>query len=240
MRLGFYVNPLVKLRKRNGLGEPEPAVFASLAMSAGAQVVLVGWSKSGGLITERDIKVIRDVIHGDFIAVIPCDEASIDFTVKLRPAGVILVSGGWNGKDDIQPVQMEVDASNVSTIAHSYKAASVSASIFIDPIPSSVKAAAKAGLAGVVIDAAAYADALTDSEAEKELCRIEDAVLAAQKFSLIPAIINHLDYRNLAPIARIRFIEDVYCGQAIISRALMKGIDQAVTEMISLIERSCN
>ena len=42
MRFGFYLNPIVRLRDRGMLGEPEPAVVAGLAAAAGAQYILAG------------------------------------------------------------------------------------------------------------------------------------------------------------------------------------------------------
>jgi pyridoxine 5-phosphate synthase len=44
-----------------------------------------------------------------------------------------------------------------------------------------------------------------------------------------------LDYRNTAPIAALPFIEELSIGHAVISRAVLVGLDQAVREMLAIV-----
>ena len=45
-----------------------------------------------------------------------------------------------------------------------------------------------------------------------------------------------LDYRNTAPIASIPFIEELSIGHAVISRAALIGLDNAVREMMAIVK----
>ena len=45
-----------------------------------------------------------------------------------------------------------------------------------------------------------------------------------------------LDYRNTAPIAALPFIEELSIGHAVISRAVLVGLDQAVREMLNIVK----
>ena len=45
-----------------------------------------------------------------------------------------------------------------------------------------------------------------------------------------------LDYRNAGPIAALPFIEELSIGHAVISRAVLVGLDQAVREMVAIVK----
>jgi len=218
--------------------EPEPAVVAALATGAGTQVVLAGWTKSGGLLTERDIRLTREVVHGDLVVVAPLNAENIEPVVRFRPEGVMLVASGWKGDKMAGPVQLEVDASEIADAVSAYRAAGVLPSALVEPDAAALKIAARCGLAGVVLDASGYTGARTDEEAEDQLSKLNDSAMAAQKFGLLPAAAHGLNYRNIGPVAGIRFIEELYVGGAVIARALVVGLDRAIAEMLAVINHN--
>jgi len=239
MRLGLYLNSLARLRNPDSACEPEPAVIAALAMSFGAQLILAGWIPSGGLLTERDIRLIREVVHGDLIIVTPLDGGLVESVVKLHPEGVMIVASGWDGIRDFRPIQMEVNADEIGLVAAEYKTAGVQPSVLIEPDADSVKATARKGLSGVTLDASLYAAARTDEDAQSALDKLADAALASHKFGLVTAVGHGLTYQNVGPVAALRYVEELYVGRSIIVRAIMNGMDRAIGDIMNAIDRNC-
>ncbi|NQT35140.1 pyridoxine 5'-phosphate synthase [bacterium] len=237
MRLGFYINHLARLRDPEKSGDLEPAVLASLALTSGAQLILAGWTKTGGLINERDIRLIRELIHGDLVVIAPLGEEMVEQVIKFQPQGVILVASGWDGVRDFRPLQMEIDAEEITAVASEYKTSGVQPFALLEPEAAAAKTAARCSLTGIVYDASQYSGALNDEEAEAALYRLEDSALAANKFGLVTAIGHGLTYQNVGPVAGLRFVDDLYIGRSIATRALLTGIERAVGEMVSTIDR---
>ena len=237
MRLGFYLNSVARLRDPEKGGEPEPAVVASLAMSAGAHAILAGWSKSGGVLKERDIRLIRELIHGDLVLIAPLGEDLVEPVIKFKPEGVILVASGWDGIRDFRSLQMEVDANEISTVTSLYRAAGVTTNVLLDPDPNALKVAVRCEVSGVVLDASQYGAARSDEEAEAALDKLADSAMMSHKFGMVTAVSHGLNYQNIGPIAALHYIEELYVGRAIVARALINGIDRAVSEIMNTIDR---
>lgn len=240
MRFGFYINPVARLRNEEKTGEPEPVIIASLAETAGAEIILAGWLPGNGNLTDRDLTLIREIIHCDLLIVTPLDGASIEPVARFRPVGVILVAAGWDGIRSPKTIQPEIEKDEIATIASAYKAAGIQVSAFTDSDLSSLKSIARCGLDGVTIDCTNYASARTDEEAESTIDQLTNAVMAASKFGLVPSLGKGLNYRNIGPIAGIKYVDEIYIGRSIVNRSLVVGIQQSITDMITLIHRSRN
>jgi len=238
MRLGFYINPIAQLRDSERVKEPEPAIISSQALFSGAQIIIAGWTQSGGLLSERDLRVLREVIHGDLFILAPLGEEHIEAVIKFRPEGVILVSSGWDGIRDFHHVQVEVDSEQMASQASIYKVAGIQTFALIEPEPNNIKTIARCDLTGVVIDTSEYAAAGSIKEAEETIEKLADTALAANKFELVTAAGHGLNYQNVGPIAGLRYIEEILVGRSIVARSVSTGIQSAVKEMVNTIDRN--
>ncbi|MDP8228704.1 MAG: pyridoxine 5'-phosphate synthase, partial [Candidatus Electryoneaceae bacterium] len=135
MRIGFYINSVIRLRDDTHR-EPEPALIAGLAEASGAQVILVGWTSSEVFLTEGDLYLIREVVQGDLIIVAPLVEQCVETIIKLHPDRVILVGAGWDGIRKANTVQPGINSEEISSISAAYRAGGVSVSLFLDPVVS--------------------------------------------------------------------------------------------------------
>jgi len=233
MRIGYYINPIARLREGHTSGIPDPAVAAALAESAGVQIVLAGWAQSSGLLTERDILMTRELVRGDLIVVAPLKEELVDTVLKFHPDGVVLVDGSWDGARPARPILVEADSDRIGATGSAYRSAGIPAALMIEPNAQAVKTMARLNISGVVLDCSTYAAARNEKDAGAALDRISDAALAAGKFGLMAAAAHGLTAQNFSPVATIRYIEEIYFGQWISSRALFVGLDRACREVIS-------
>jgi pyridoxine 5-phosphate synthase len=133
-------------------------------------------------------------------------------------------------------------------------------SLFIDPEPHQIEAAAALGAEFVEIHTGAYANLADQDLAERyltgvdspralaaakvkpgeataaELRKIRDAVKAARALGLKPNAGHGLNYGNVAPIAALAAIQWLHIGHAIVARAISVGMGRAVSEMLALVD----
>jgi len=81
-----------------------------------------------------------------------------------------------------------------------------------------------------------FCEARNEKDRQKELSRIVDAAKAAAKLGLGVAAGHGLNYENVRPIARIKEIDELNIGHAIVARAVLVGLERAVREMIQLMQ----
>ncbi len=233
MRIGFYINPVARLREQHPSGLPDPALAAALAESAGAQVILAGWAPGSGILNERDILLTRELVRGDLFVVTALREDTVESILKFHPDGVILIDTTWDGVRQGRSIPIDADADLVAAICSSFKAAAVPAAVMIEPNAQAVRTAARIGASGVVIDCSIYAAARTEKDAEESIDRISSAAMAAGKFGMVASAARGLTSANVSPVSRLSYIEELYFGQSIVARALLVGLDASIRELIA-------
>jgi pyridoxine 5-phosphate synthase len=83
----------------------------------------------------------------------------------------------------------------------------------------------------VVLNSRGYAVTTLERESREELDRIESAARIARKLGLRVRLAHGLHLRNLAPLARLKDVNDVEVGHGLASRAFFIGLEAAVREL---------
>jgi pyridoxine 5-phosphate synthase len=112
--------------------------------------------------------------------------------------------------------------------------AGIRVSLFVDPEPRQLEAAAAIGAPVVEIHTGAYADAAEHRHAA-EFERVAAAAAYAQQLGLTVHAGHGLHYGNVPPVAGIAEIVELNIGHAIVARAVFDGIAAAVAEMKRLM-----
>lgn len=110
-------------------------------------------------------------------------------------------------------------------------AAGIQVSLFIDADEAQINAAAEVGAPFIEIHTGCYANAETDAEQAKELARIASAATLAARLGLKVNAGHGLTYHNVKAIAALPEMHELNIGHAIIGRAVMTGLKEAVAEM---------
>ena len=111
-------------------------------------------------------------------------------------------------------------------------------SLFIDPDEHQVRAAVELGAPAVELHTGAYANAAPDSAARAaELTRLRDAAELAWSLGLQVNAGHGLNYENLRPmLAAVPHLAELNIGHAIVCRAVFFGLENAVREMLVLMQ----
>ncbi|HID96175.1 MAG TPA: pyridoxine 5'-phosphate synthase [Candidatus Latescibacteria bacterium] len=111
-------------------------------------------------------------------------------------------------------------------------------SLFIDPDLKQVKEASRLQADYVELHTGGYANARNLIEETEQLGRLKDMAMAGEKLGLGVKVGCGLTYQNVARIIEVPQIEEISIGHAIISRALLVGMEKAVRDMIELVRQA--
>lgn len=106
--------------------------------------------------------------------------------------------------------------------------------MFIAPDFNQIKASKRVGATHVELHTGYYANAGSAAARHEELEKLRSMAYAANKFGLRVNAGHGLNYQNTAAIAKIEFVDELNIGHAIVSRAVLVGIETAVRDMVSL------
>jgi pyridoxine 5-phosphate synthase len=114
--------------------------------------------------------------------------------------------------------------------------------LFIVPDLKDLDAASAVGADAVELHTGAYAEcwkgAQTGSGLSDQLGRLRRAAAHGRSLGLAVHAGHGLTYENVTPVAAIAEIEELNIGHSIVSRAVLVGIERAVSEMKAIVTRA--
>jgi pyridoxine 5-phosphate synthase len=234
-RLGVNIDHVATLRQARGGTDPDTIAAAVLVELAGADGIVVHLREDRRHIQDRDLQLLRDIIHTKLDMEMAADDAMAKIALTVKPDMVTLVperrqelttEGGLDAaghKDRIQ---------QVVALLHN---GGIPVSLFIEPDLAQVKAAHKISADFVELHTGRYANAKRAKEADAEVEAITQAARLAYKLGLGVNAGHGLNYQNVKRLTHVPEIVEYNIGHSIIARAVLVGLDQAVREMKALL-----
>jgi len=128
-------------------------------------------------------------------------------------------------------------ASHMSRRVKTLQDAGCMVSLFIDAASDQIKAAHDSGAEFIEIHTGHYADATLPSAMDHEYNKIIEGINYARSLGLRVNVGHGLNYLNTQRLVPIDAIEEFSIGHSIIARAVLVGLDQAVREMLDIIQK---
>ncbi len=235
IKLAVNVDHVATLREARGTSEPDPVLAAGICELAGAEGIVVHLREDRRHIQDRDVRLLRQTVKTKLNLEMGATEEIIKFALDIQPDMVTLVpekrkelttEGGLNVAGQKKKLKMVIDRMND---------AGIPVSLFVDPDSRQIGAAKDAGATFVEIHTGRYSDAAGEEERDQEYELIAAAAEEAYEAGLRVNAGHGLNYFNTARIASLETIEELSIGHAIMARAIMVGLDQAVREMLGLM-----
>jgi pyridoxine 5-phosphate synthase len=235
IKLAVNVDHVATLREARGTSEPDPVLAAGICELAGAEGIVVHLREDRRHIQDRDVRLLRQTVKTKLNLEMGATDEIIKFALDIQPDMVTLVpekrkelttEGGLNVAGQKKKLKM--------VIAQLYNAG-IPVSLFIDPDSRQIGAAKDVGATFVEIHTGRYSDAAGEEERDQEYELIAAAAEEAYEIGLRVNAGHGLNYFNTARIASLETIEELSIGHAIMARAIMVGLDQAVREMLDLM-----
>jgi pyridoxine 5-phosphate synthase len=235
--LGVNIDHVATLRQARRSRTPDPLLAALLAEQAGADSITLHLREDRRHIQDHDVERFAASLTTRMNLEMAATGAMLAIATRVRPADVCLVperreelttEGGLDVAAQRRPL-----AESVAALA----AAGIRTSLFIDPEPRQIEAAAAVGAPVVELHTGAYAEAHGERRAH-ELHRLASAARSAAAVGLVVNAGHGLDYHNVGPVAALPEIVELNIGYAIVGRALFSGLDAAVREMKRLMREA--
>ena len=233
--LGVNIDHVATLRQSRGTRYPEPLQAAIESEQAGADAITVHLREDRRHIQERDVEMIRAVILTRLNLEMAVTDEMLAIAERVRPQDCCMVPERREELTTEGGLDVAGQIDRVGEACVRMAEAGVRVSLFIDPDPVQVDAAARCGAPVIEIHTGRYADAASSAERDQEFERIVAAVNHGVSLGLQVNAGHGLNYQNVQSISRLHQIRELNIGHAIIARALFTGLQDAVREMKRLM-----
>ncbi|WP_312041554.1 pyridoxine 5'-phosphate synthase [Erwinia sp.] len=236
--LGVNIDHVATVRNARGTHYPDPVQAAFVSEQAGADGITVHLREDRRHITDRDVRLLRQTIQTRMNLEMAVTDEMVDIACEIKPHFCCLVpekreevttEGGLDVAGQLEKITFAVSR---------LKEAGIQVSLFIDPDHRQIDAAMASGAPYIEIHTGAYAEAEEGAIRDAEFRRIKDAAAYAHDKGLKVNAGHGLTYHNVQPIAALPQMHELNIGHAIIGRAVMSGLADAVSEMKALMREA--
>ena len=235
-KLGVNIDHVATIRQARGGSEPDPVAAAVIAELAGADGITVHLREDRRHIQDRDLKILRQTVKTRLNLEMAATAEMLAIACAVKPEICTLVPEKRQELTTEGGLDVRIHQENLTDVVEKLQEGGMIVSLFIDPDPDQVKAASKAGADYVEIHTGSFAEARGYRAQDGELRKIENAIKLAAKLGLGVNAGHGLNYSNIKMVAALGGIEEFNIGHAIISRAVLVGLDRAVREMMDLVK----
>jgi pyridoxine 5-phosphate synthase len=234
IRLGINIDHVATVRQARRAQYPDPVHAALLAEQAGADSITVHLREDRRHIQDRDVRSLRALLQTRMNLEMALTAQMLDLACELKPADCCLVPEKREEVTTEGGLDVAAQIPSLTGAAQRLAAAGVRLSLFIDPDPRQVEAAARIGAPAIELHTGAYADSSGAAQAA-ELSRLHGCAQLGARLGLSVHAGHGLNYHNVQPVAAIREIVELNIGHAIVARAIFTGLAAAVRDMKALM-----
>ncbi len=231
LRLGVNIDHVATVRQARKGHHPDPVTAAALAIIGGADGITVHLREDRRHIQERDVRLVRQTITARLNLEMAAVDAMTRFALEVKPDEATLVPEKREELTTEGGLDLLAHEKSVTEIAHRLIDAGILVSLFIDPNPRQVEAAHRIKAHAIELQTGRYSEAKSRQERKDRLIELEEAALLAHQMGLKVHAGHGLDYNNVQPVAAIPHVEELNIGHSIVSRAILVGFEQAVSQM---------
>jgi len=233
-KLGVNIDHVATLREARGGIEPDPVAAALICEQAGCDSIVAHLREDRRHIKDRDIRELRKAVHTRLNLEMSIETSIVEIAKKVLPHQATLVPERRQELTTEGGLSITGMSGKIQNVIESLKEKGIEVSVFIDPDKRQIRAARKIGVDIIEIHTGKYSLALAENTIDREYKKIKEATELALSLGMVVNAGHGLNYRNVRRIARIKGINELNIGHAIISRAVFTGLYKAVKEMKAL------
>lgn len=237
MLLGVNIDHVATIRQARLGADPDPVMAATLAILGGADGITLHLREDRRHIQERDLKLLKDVVPCELNLEMAATKEMIGIALKAKPDLVTLVPEKRQELTTEGGLDVASQKKTVREAVSRIRDAGIPVSLFINPDRDDIEISKLTGADMVEIHTGMYANA-KKKKREEELARVIKAVEHALKAGLRVNAGHGLNYHNVSGVSSIQGLRGLYIGHSIISRAVLIGMEKAVSDMKELINKA--
>lgn len=234
IELGVNIDHVATLRQQRFTTYPDPVRAAVVAEEAGADLITLHLREDRRHIQDADVGAIRAVLRTRMNLECAVTTEMLEIACKAKPHDVCLVPERREELTTEGGLDVIGRFDSVRDAVNRLHDAGIRTSLFIDPDPAQIDAAARTGATVIELHTGAYAEAVGPAE-QAELERIRVSAAHGVGLGLRVNAGHGLHYENVNAVAALPGIAELNIGHAIIARAVFDGLEKAVRDMKALL-----
>lgn len=233
--LGVNIDHVATVRQARRTYEPDPVWAAALAELGGADGITLHLREDRRHILDRDLNVLRETVTVKLNLEMACDREVLEIACRVKPEQATLVPERREEITTEGGLDVAGQRDRVAEVTRRLQDDGISVSLFLDPDPGQIEAAAAMGADAVELHTGQYALARPGADQQKELETLTAAGAQIRQAAMTLHAGHGLTYRNVGPIAAMDQMHELNIGHSIVARAIMVGFEKAVREMKRLV-----
>ena len=230
--LGVNIDHIATVRNARGGVWPCPVEAALIAEDNGADGITAHLREDRRHIKDADMRRLALSIGTRLNFEMAVTDEMVSIACEIGPAHSCLVPEKREELTTEGGLDVLGQFQRVASATQRLTQAGIDVSLFIDPDPAQLKAAADAGAPTVELHTGAYA------EGRETIEQLAEAVAYGRELGLVVNAGHGLDLNNVAAVAALPGMHELNIGYSIVGRALYVGLPAAVTEMRQAIDQA--
>jgi pyridoxine 5-phosphate synthase len=211
--------------------EPDPVAFALACEAAGADSITMHLREDRRHVQDSDVQRAREQIATRLNLEMACTPEMIAYALKLKPDSVCLVPESREEITTEGGLDVVGQKERVGEVVAAMTEAGIATSLFIDPDPAQIEAAAELKSPWIELHTGAYANAYHHEGRARELEILRTGAEMGHRLGLTVNAGHGINYTNVAEVVTLPHLHELNIGHSIICRALLVGIAAAVKEI---------
>ena len=233
-RLHVNIDHVATLRQARREAFPDPVEWALRAEAAGALGITCHLRQDRRHIQDADVARLRERIATRLNLELSLAPEIVEIALTSGADAFCLVPENRAEVTTEGGLDVRGEAARLAETVPALAARGGEVSLFIDPDPAQVRAAAEVGAQFIELHTGRYALS-RGAEREAEFARLTRAGALARELGLRLNAGHGLDYDNAGPVAALEGVEELNIGFAIVAEAVFSGVERAVSRMATLI-----
>ena len=219
---------------------PDPVHAAMACESAGADGIVFHLRQDRRHITDRDVRLLKQTVHGRLDFELSTSPEIVDFCCEICPDVATLVPENRQEVTTEGGLDVATHLSRVQEVVHQLTESGIEqVSLFIDPDFEQIEASVEAGANTIELHTGDFSNAEGNPAQMLELKKLVRSAELAHELGLSVHAGHGLNLQNY-PLFRnhVPHIQEVSIGFAIVARSVFVGLHGAVKEMLALIKQA--
>ena len=230
-RLGVNIDHVATLRQARGVAYPDPLEAARAAEAGGADGITVHLREDRRHIQDADVDRLRAALRVPLNLEMAATDAMVAIALRVRPADVCVVPERRAEVTTEGGLDVVGHQGQLADVVARLRDGGIQVSIFLDPDPRQIDAAAAVRAAAVELHTGRYCEDLAPDALAAELAALRRAAEQAHGLGLVVNAGHGLRLDNVRPIAALPHMDVLNIGHSIVARAVFVGMEEAVREM---------
>ena len=236
MLLGVNIDHIATLRNARGGFEPDPVQAAEICEASGADSITAHLREDRRHIKDQDIRTLKKILKTKLNLEMAVTEEMQKIALEVLPHSVCLVPEKRQEVTTEGGLDVASQLNKVTNFVTPLVEKGICVSLFIDPTEDQIRASAKTGAHFIELHTGQYSMAFGTAQEQEEFDKVREASRFATALGLKVNAGHGLNYENVYRMRQIEDLHELNIGHSIISRAVFKGLPQAVKDMADLVK----